>query len=170
MIRKGLFASALVASALLAAPQAHAMANFGAVSGVVNQLHNNSSFSPNTMSFGINNGGQHQTLFTGVSGLHNFLGNPGNMGLINNWAGTYNPNPSGYSGYKFTYSVLGSFFNSSANRNGAPDPGLTPQNSPAPQNTAPVPEPGTWILMILGLGVVGMTMRRRHNRKAGSFA
>jgi hypothetical protein len=31
----------------------------------------------------------------------------------------------------------------------------------------PVPEPGTWALMLLGFGAVGFTMRR--NRKTGSL-
>lgn len=30
-------------------------------------------------------------------------------------------------------------------------------------NVPPVPEPGTWMLMILGLGAVGFAMRRRQN-------
>lgn len=30
-------------------------------------------------------------------------------------------------------------------------------------NVSAVPEPGTWMLMILGLGAVGFAMRRRHN-------
>jgi hypothetical protein len=32
-------------------------------------------------------------------------------------------------------------------------------------NVAPVPEPATWALMIAGLGVVGMAMRRRSSAK-----
>lgn len=37
-------------------------------------------------------------------------------------------------------------------------------------NTAPVPEPATWAMMIMGLGLVGASMRRRAGRTTVSFA
>jgi len=174
MIRKGLFASALVASALFAAPQAQAAINFGSVSAMINQLNNHSSFAANTMSFSINNGGQSQTLFTGVTGVRNFNSNANSMAQFNNWAGTANAAPTGYNGYKFTYSVVGSFFNNSgtSSRSSAPEPEAEEQGTASRIQplAAPIPEPGTWAMMIVGMGVVGMTMRRRSNHKAKYFA
>ena len=35
-----------------------------------------------------------------------------------------------------------------------------------PGGTPPIPEPGTWAMMLLGFGAIGFTMRRRRLRKA----
>lgn len=165
MIRKGLFASTLVASALFAAPQAHAAINFGSVSNIINQLNNGSSFAPNSMTFSA--GGQQ---FTGISGVRNFNANAGNLTQFNNWAGTANYAATGYNGYSFTYSAIGNFFNTGNAARNAPLPDDSAPQSRFVPSTAAIPEPGTWAMMIIGMGVVGLTMRRRANHKAKYFA
>ncbi|KEZ15276.1 PEP-CTERM motif-containing protein [Sphingobium yanoikuyae] len=43
-----------------------------------------------------------------------------------------------------------------------PDGGTTPPPSPTtPNPTTPVPEPGTWLMLILGIGIIGAELRRR---------
>lgn len=37
-------------------------------------------------------------------------------------------------------------------------------SSPAPRGTSPVPEPGTWALVAVGLFTLGITRQRRHTR------
>jgi hypothetical protein len=172
MIRKGLFASTLVASALFAAPQAHAAINFGSISNIVNQLHSNSTFLSNSLAFAINNGGQNQTLFSGIAGVRAFNANPANIAQINSWADTASQAPSGYNGYKFTYSVVGGFFSAPASSMmlDSGDAGEAAPQARMLRTNAAIPEPGTWVMMILGMGVVGMTLRRRANHKAKYFA
>ncbi len=42
--------------------------------------------------------------------------------------------------------------------------------SPAPPSAAPEPEPAAWALMLLGVGAVGLTLRRSRPRAAPSLA
>lgn len=39
---------------------------------------------------------------------------------------------------------------------------VLPPAPPPPPVAAPVPEPATWILMIAGIGLIGLQLRRRH--------
>ncbi|ODT87789.1 PEPxxWA-CTERM sorting domain-containing protein [Phenylobacterium sp. SCN 70-31] len=45
---------------------------------------------------------------------------------------------------------------------GAPPPVGPPVEPPAPPPVTAVPEPGTWAMMILGFGVLGVRLRRRR--------
>jgi len=53
---------------------------------------------------------------------------------------------------------------------GAPDRFFQLKQSDILLATAPIPEPATWAMMILGLGAVGATMRRRKLTSKVSFA
>jgi hypothetical protein len=150
MIRKGLLVSAL-AGALVGFTPAQASVQFSAISNIVDQLHNNSSFNPTDMSFTICQNGSCQTLFTGLSGLHNYT----DLSGFNSWAGTGNlPSGGGYfDNYKPTFTGVTTFFGNSQPQ------GYTYQvSAPTPP---PIPEPATWALMIMGFGVIGAAMRRR---------
>lgn len=179
MIRNGMFVSALAASAVLVASPVQASMNFGAISGIINQLRDNSSFSNNDFSFAINNGGRSQHLFTGVTGLRQFS----DLAGFNSWA---NPNGSNWSGnsngYNFTYSVLPSYFgNQSSGNSSSSSSGYTftytvlptyfghqtgqsadSQPVPAAMSQGAIPEPGTWAMMLLGFGLIGLAMRRHR--------
>jgi opacity protein-like surface antigen len=156
MIRKELMLPLLAAGALLTAGQAQASVKFNATSGLITQLHNNSKFTSNNFGFSICNGSGCQTLFTGVSGLR---GLNGDLTGFNSWAGS-----SGYAGtagyfdnYKFTFTGVGSYFGNK--KTSGP---IEPEASNfAEEPSGVVPEPGTWGMMIIGFGVVGLAMRRR---------
>lgn len=170
MIRKALLASALAASPLLMAPAAQASVNFGTISGIVNQLHNNSHFSSNNMSFSTEQNGQSHTLFTGVTGLHDFLNSPNGLNDFNNWAtqGSSGGTGSGNS-YHFTYTVLSSYF---GHQTGGPTGGTNDnrvQTMSFRTDIAAIPEPASWTLMIVGFGVIGIALRRRR-RTETNFA
>lgn len=155
MIRKGLLVPALAAGALIGATPAQASVQLAAVSGIVNQLHDNSSFSANNMQFTVCQNGSCQTMFTGLTGLRNM----GGLGGVNSWANTgqYAGSGGAFDNYRFTYSAVGSFFGNPA-----------PQQQQSFAQNMPIPEPATWAMMILGFGFVGMAMRRRA--KDVSFA
>ena len=147
MIRKGLLATALMAGALIGATPAQASVQLSAVSGIISQLQNNASFSANNLSFSTCQNGVCTTQFTGVSGLQAYNQD---LTALNSWAGTGSYGNSGgfFDNYRFTFSGVGSYFG-----NQAP----TPEVNALP----PIPEPGTWAMMILGFGLVGMALRRR---------
>lgn len=157
MIRKGLFVSALVAGALIGAP-AQAAVRFAATSGIINQLHNNSSLT-NDFQFTIcNSSGNCQTQFTGVTGLRNY----GNLAGLNSWAntGSYGGQGGYFDNYRPTFQGVSSFFGNNTQ---------TPNQQQIQEDESsfstlmmPVPEPATWGMMILGFGFIGFTMRRRQ--------
>ena len=151
MIRKGLLVAALAAGAMIGSAPAQASIQLSAISGIIDQLQNNASFSANNLSFTICQNGTCQTQFTGVSGLQAY--NADLTGL-NSWAGTSTPATGGFfDNYRFTFSGAGSYF-------GNPEPqgrNSNPQDFAAP----PIPEPATWALMIFGFGLVGYSLRRR---------
>lgn len=153
MIRNALLVSALTAGALIGATPAQASVTLSSVSGVINQLQNNSSFSANNMQFSICQNGTCQTVFTGVSGLQNI-----DLGAVNAWAGTGNQptTTSAWDRYRFTFSGVGSYF---GNQSSSVPPQNYYQQTLAP--TVPVPEPATWAMMILGFGIVGYVLRSR---------
>ncbi|MBO9581326.1 MAG: PEP-CTERM sorting domain-containing protein [Sphingobium sp.] len=153
MIRKGLLVPALAASALIGVTPAQAALEFSSISSIIDQLHDNSTFTANNMEFSICQNGSCQTLFTGVGGVQNV-----NMATVNAWAGTGNAQNSSspWDRYRFTFSGVGSYFGNQSSS-------VPPQNytiqSQAP--TLPVPEPATWAMMIFGFGVIGYAMRSR---------
>lgn len=163
MIRKGLLLPVLAAGALMAAGQAQASVKFNATSGLINQLHNNSQFTSNNFGFSICNGSGCQTLFTGVSGLH---GLNGNLGGFNSWAGSssYAGSAGYFDNYKFTFTGVGSYFGAKQTSGPLEPEAQNFQEEPS----GAVPEPGTWAMMIIGFGVVGLAMRRRA--AAANFA
>ena len=156
MIRKGLLLPVLAAGALMTAGQAQASVKFNATSGLINQLHNNSQFTSNNFGFSICNGSGCQTLFTGVSGLH---GLNGNLAGFNSWAGSGSYAGTGgyFDNYKFTFTGVGSYF---GNRTTS-GPVEEPEMNTFVEVSQAVPEPGTWMMMILGFGIVGLAMRRK---------
>jgi len=153
MIRKALLASALAAGAMIGSAPAQATVNLGTIGGLINQLQNNSFFSPNNMQFTICTNGVCQTLFTGLTGLHGL----GNLNTFNNWAGTGNGGNTGgyFDNYQFTFTGLGSFFGD----NTPPPPQI--QTFDVLDNEPAVPEPATWAMMILGFAIIGIAARRR---------
>lgn len=50
-----------------------------------------------------------------------------------------------------------------------PPPTQPPPVQPPPIQPPAVPEPGTWATMILGLGIIGFTLRRRRAAEGSSF-
>ncbi len=167
MIRKGLLLSALTAGALMSAGTAQASTQFTALGGIINQLHSNASLSANNFSFTYCQDGTCQTLFTGVSGLAAFNNNPSAMAGLNSLLGTssYGSGAGYFDDYRFTFTGVGGFFGSAAP---AAAPAAEAQMRAAFAPSMPIPEPGTWAMMILGFGLVGMALRRRAAR--ASFA
>ncbi len=53
---------------------------------------------------------------------------------------------------------------------GNPTPGTPGAGTPVPEITTPVPEPATWLSMIVGLAVIGAALRRRNGRAARDWA
>ena len=153
MIRNALLVSALSAGALIGAAPAQASVTLSSISGVIDQLQNNSSFSANNMQFSICQNGSCQTVFTGVSGLQNV-----DLGAINAWANTGNQQTgtSAWDRYRFTFSGVGSYF---GNQGGSVPPQNYSVQTLAP--TLPVPEPASWAMMILGFGIIGYVLRSR---------
>jgi hypothetical protein len=153
MIRKGLLVSALAAGALIGATPAQASVQLATISGLINQLQSNSTFSANNQQFSICQNGTCQTLFTGVSGLQGL-----NLAGFNSWAniGSYQSSGSPWDNYRFTFSGVSGYF-------GNQSQSVPPQNYTAQLETPtlPVPEPATWAMMIFGFGVVGYAMRSR---------
>lgn len=164
-MRTGLLMIMLGSSALAIAAPASASVSLGTIGGIINQLHNNSNLTPNGFAFSITQNGQSQTLFTGLSGLHNYNDITG----FNSFANPPGNNTPGWgNSYQFTYSALGSFFGNSTNNNNA----YSAAARPPLEVTGPgaVPEPSTWWMMIGGFGVVGMALRRRNRLQVIHFS
>jgi len=161
MIRTACIAASLLAGTLLGAQGASATVTLnGRISQIVGALHSGSSFSRGTMSFAINQGGTSTTLFTGIEGVRGF----NDFGALNDWVGQQGSSSVFQGGgYRFTHSVLGSYFD-------APDPApvsagrmmmaLAPETVMLPQS-APIPEPASWAMMIGGFALAGAALRRR---------
>jgi hypothetical protein len=49
-----------------------------------------------------------------------------------------------------------------------PPPNQPPPNTPPPNQPPAVPEPGTWMTMILGFGVIGWSLRRKPAERAAA--
>lgn len=217
MIRKTCLTAMFAATALLAAPSAQASIILaGQVSKVVNLLRNG-EFDARAFSYTLPRTSGSVRLFTGIEGIR--LLNDADLTTLNDWADEQSQPDSSSSSYKFTHSVVGSYFGgqstgqASGQAGGSGEPaGSTPHVDSAPplappasENTAfdgepykfthsvlgsyfneqtdsspegnvstmmiaapieppvvmPVPEPGTWAMIISGLGLVGMAMRRR---------
>ena len=166
-MRTGLFMLALGSSALSIAAPASAAVSLGTISGIINQLHNNTNLTPNGFAFSITQNGQSQTLFTGLSGLHQYNDITG----FNAFANPPSNNPPGWgSSYQFTYSALGSFFNNSNVGGTVGRGGGDGASRPASVSQGAVPEPATWAMMIFGFGMIGLTMRRRNNLQVIHFS
>jgi len=153
MIRKGLLVSALAAGALIGATPAQASVQLASVSGLINQLQSNSTFSANNMQFSICQNGTCQTLFTGVTGLQGL-----NLAGFNSWASVGTPpiSSSPWDNYRFTFSGVGGYFGNQSQS----VPVQNAESRIAPP-IVPVPEPATWAMMIFGFGVIGYAMRSR---------
>ena len=68
-------------------------------------------------------------------------------------------------GYNYYYFVDGAFLQNGVYQTTSINPGtLTVSGSPT--QTASVPEPASWAMMIAGFGAIGAAMRRRQNGKA----
>ncbi|HZV58292.1 MAG TPA: PEPxxWA-CTERM sorting domain-containing protein [Sphingobium sp.] len=164
MIRKGLLVSALAAGALMGMTPAQASTQFTALGGIVNQLHENGSLAGNNFSYTYCQNGTCQTLFTGVSGLAAFNSDPSAIAGFNSMLGTssYGSGAGYFDDYRFTFTGVGGFFGSAA-----PPPATPAAAAPMAAFMAPsipIPEPGTWAMMILGFGFIGLAMRRRAAR------
>jgi hypothetical protein len=53
---------------------------------------------------------------------------------------------------------------------GGPPPPPPPPPPPTPTPFSAVPEPGTWAMMLLGFGMIGLTLRRRRAAEGSTFA
>jgi hypothetical protein len=70
-------------------------------------------------------------------------------------------------------SVLGAPGGGAGGGGGAPGSGVTPTGGDVPpvtSVTSPVPEPGTWLTMLLGFGIIGSAMARRRERMVRAAA
>ena len=159
MIRKGLVVSAVAAAMLIGAAPASASVTLAATGGIIDQLYSNSSFSANNMQFTICQNGSCQTLFTGITGLHNLT----SLQTLNAWAntGSYAGAAGYYDNYQFTFGGVSSFF---GDRTPQPQSYALEESAPPP-----VPEPTIWALMIGGFAIIGMALRRRNKAAAVSF-
>ena len=187
MIRTACLAATLLAGAFLPIASASgAITINGKVSQVVNALRNGSQFSHGDLTFAIKRPGGSKTLFRGIAGVRGFY----DLDLLNDWVDEQ-PVPSVFDGgpYKFTHSVLDSYFTelpkASSPFDGGPYKfthtvlgsyfGEIPTDSsqqyrlsagplePVTVRTfdQPVPEPASWAMMIGGFALVGAMMRRR---------
>ncbi len=186
MIRTACIAATLLASTLLPIASASGAVTInGRVSQIVNALRYGSNFSQGNMSFSINTPEGPEVLFTGIAGVRAFR----DYGALNDWVDDQ-PAQNMFDGgpYKFTHSVIGSYFDtppkSSSLFDGSPykfthtvlnsyfgelQPsedlrliaGPIDPSYPAKVFDQPVPEPATWAMMISGFALVGAMLRRR---------
>jgi len=174
MIRKSSLAAALLAAAMMPAQGANAGTTLnGQISQIINALHKDGHFSPTDFTFSIDTAGGTTPLFSGIAGVRGF----NDFQTLNDWVGQPAPAPSVFSGgsYVFTHSVLGSYFDQLEQPAPAPAPAAryqaalaaAPQFVAPPAPTIPVPEPATWAMMIGGLTLVGIALRR--SRASVSF-
>ncbi len=109
MIRSACIAATLAASTLLSLQSASATTN-NRIELAVNRLHDDARFSGRDFSFAVNRNGSSQLMFKGIAGVRAF----NNYGALNDWMQQGVPSQSVYNGggYKFTHSVLDSYFTS----------------------------------------------------------
>jgi len=176
MIRKtSLAAAAVLAAAMMPAQGANAGTTLnGQISQIINALHNGGHFSPTDFTFSIDTAGGATPLFSGIAGVRDF----NDFQTLNDWVGQPAPAPSIFSGgsYVFTHSALGSYFDQLEQPAPTAAPAAaryqaaiaaTPQFVAPPAPSLPVPEPTTWAMMIGGLTLVGIALRR--SRASVSF-
>lgn len=178
MTRKTLLLSAVALAAIGVAPAAQAsddMSCTGAscqglagVSTVAHALRQSSQFSPRGFSFSINYNGTIIPLFSGISGVRQF----NDYDLLNNWLelpSTLDSSRSVYDGgaYQFTYGALGSYFGSGSDSGATGSTGgsVTPQAYMTYISAPPVPEPASWLMVIVGFGLLGGIVRHVRARK-----
>jgi len=168
MIRKSSLAAALLAATMGLAQAANAGTTInGQISQIINALHNGGHFSPTDFTFGIDTAGGTTPLFSGIAGVRDF----NDFQTLNDWVGQPAPAPSVFSGgsYVFTHSALGSYFDQLEQPAPAAAPAAAryqaavaavPQFVAPPAPSLPVPEPTTWAMMIGGLTLTGLALRR----------
>lgn len=171
MIRKSGLAAALLTAALL--PVQSASADTGAngqISQVVRALSMNGQFAPNSFTFSLNTGAGSTVLFSGIAGVRGF----NDFQTLNDWIASSQPatppagNPNQGGSYTFTHSVLGSYFDQIEQQQAQEPAGQAYQAAVAaapefiapPAPTIPVPEPATWAMMVGGLALAGLALRR----------
>lgn len=169
MIGKSSLAAALLAATLLPVQVANAGTSInGQISQVANALRNNAYFSPTSFTFTINTASGPTTLFSGLAGARAF----NDLQTLNDWVAQSAPpaQPNNvYSGgpYTFTHSVLGSYFDQLSDP--APAPLYQAAVAAAPEfavmamPSAPIPEPATWAMMVGGLALAGLALRRSRS-------
>jgi len=168
MIRKSSLAAAVLAAALL--PLQGASADTGAngqISQIVRALSMNGQFAPNSFTFRLDTGSGSTILFSGIAGVRGF----NDFQTLNEWIASNqsatppanNANQGG--SYTFTHSVLGSYFDQIEQQEPAAQAyqaavAAAPEFVAPPAPTIPVPEPATWAMMIGGLTLAGLALRR----------
>lgn len=165
MIRIACAAATLLTATMLPLQSAGAAITLNSrISQVVHALHDDSHMSRD---FTLTIGGEE--LFSGIAGVHAF----NDVDRLNDWVDDLGKPDDVFDGapYAFTYSLLGSYFDLLRQ---APKPSAVVLEAvvadvPSLAAASPaVPEPATWAMMIGGLALVGMQMRRRA--MAVSFA
>lgn len=170
MIRKSSLAAALLAAALM--PVQGASADTGAnsqISQIVRALSMKGQFAPNSFTFSLNTGAGSTTLFSGIAGVRGF----NDFQTLNDWVADSQPatppaDNAGQGGsYTFTHSVLGSYFDQIEQQQQEPAGqayqaavAAAPEFVAPPAPTIPVPEPATWAMMVGGLALAGLALRR----------
>lgn len=113
MIRTACLAAMLTSGALLPIQSVSAAVNLNArIALLTSILHTEASFSQRDFSFAINSGGSQQMVFKGLDGVRNF----NNYAQLNSWLTHHAESQGVFEGgpYKFTHSVLGSYFTSTS--------------------------------------------------------
>jgi hypothetical protein len=125
----------------------------GQISKFVNALHNG-QFVGSNFSFTLNGASGPVRLFTGIEGIR--LLDDGDIATLNDWADEQSQPDSGFGDYKFTHSVVGSYFggqaNSQAGGTGEPAPSAPHVDSAPPviANTVFDGEPYKFTHSVLG--------------------
>lgn len=160
MIGKSGLAAALLAAALMPTQGVRAETTLnGQISQIINALHNGGHVSPSGFTFSVDTAGGTAPLFSGIAGVRGFTDVQALNGAVGDGAGAGGD-------YVFTHSVLGSYFDqreaaaSAASYEAAAAPASQVVAPAAP--TSPLPEPAAWAMMIAGLGLAGVTLRRSH--------
>ena len=177
MTRKMLLLSAVALAAIGVAPAAQASDELpctGAscqglvgVSTVVHALRQSSQFSPVGFSFSINYNGTILHLFSGIEGVRLLS----DYAFLNDWLqqpSTLNSSRSVYDGgaSQFTYGALGSYFGTGSDPDTISSAGdsMTSQSYMSLVSAPAVPEPASWLMVIVGFGLLGGIMRHVRAR------